>query len=343
MNYTTRILCNALGFSALLALSAAPAWADTTLVINAFLPAQDTMNTQILRPWADAVTKATDGRVKVQIPPSSVAAPDQLWNSVRSGVVDGAYLYNGLLTNQLKLMHMPQLPFLGPSANANSVALWRTYDKYFKAADEYKSVHLLGVMVMPSGILYSLKGPIESEHDLQGVKVWALPGVPAKMMAMAKAGVNATPAARMSEIVAGGMVDVMVGNPDMYSDTFKVMRYAKSATMVPGGFSTPSWSLVLNRPKWESISPADREIITKLSGEALAERAAAFDNVEAAAHAAAVQSGVKYLSASPQFVTALEKSGAVLTNQWLATAKTEKVDGAAALAYYKAQSAVVGK
>ncbi len=343
MIYTTRMLCSTLSLSAVLALGSAPVRADTTLVINAFLPAQDAMNTQILKPWADDVAKATNGRVKVQIPPSSVAAPDQLWNSVRSGVVDGAYLYNGLLPNQLKLMQMPDLPFLGINARANSVALWRTYDKFFKAANEYKSVHLLGVMVIPTGIMYSLGGPIESERDVQGVKVWALPGTPAKLMTAAKAGVISTPAARMSEIIAGGMVNAFVGIPDMYAQAFKVMRYAKSATTVPGGFSTPSFSLILNRQKWESISQQDRDIITKLSGEAIADRMAAFDEVEAAAHAKALQSGVKYQAASPQFVAALDKSGAVLTNEWLASAKTEKVDGAAALAYYKAQSAADSK
>lgn len=341
MIHATRLLLGGLGISAVLALGTAPARADTTLVINAFLPAQHTMNVKVLKPWADEVAKATGGRVKVQIPPASVAAPDQLWNSVRNGVVDGAYVFNGTVPNQLKLMQMPQLPFLGSNARANSVALWRTYDKYFKAANEYKDVHLLSVVVFPAGIMYSLKGPINSEHDLQGVKVWALPGVPAKLMTMAKAGVISTPAAKMSEIVAGGTVDAFVGIPDMDADGFKVIRYAKSATTVPGGLTTPSFSLILNRQKWESISQQDRDTITKLSGEAFASRMVAFDQVESAAHAAAVKGGLQYHAASPQFVAELDKGASVLTNEWLANAKSAKVDGAAALAYYRAQSAGV--
>lgn len=341
MSHSTRLFLGGLGISVALALvlGAAPAQANTTLVINAFLPAQHTMNVKVLKPWADAVTKATDGRVKVQIPPASVAAPDQLWNSVRNGVVDGAYLFNGTVPRQLKLMQMPQLPFLGTNARANSVAFWRTYEKYFTAANEYKEVHLLSLVVFPAGNIYSLKGPINSERDLQGVKVWALPGVPAKLMAMAKAGVISTPAAKMSEIVAGGSVDAFVGIPDMDADGFKVIRYAKNATIVPGGLTTPSFSLILNRQKWESISKQDQDIITKLSGEAFADRMAAFDQVESAAHAAAVKDGLKYQTASPQFVTELDKGASVLRNEWLANAKSEKVDGAAALAYYRAQSA----
>ncbi|MBS0316986.1 MAG: TRAP transporter substrate-binding protein DctP [Proteobacteria bacterium] len=325
--------------AATVALGAGPARADTTLVINAFLPAQDPMNTKVLKPWAEAVEKATAGRVRVQIPPTSVAAPDQLWNSVRNGVVDGAYFFNGTVPNQLKLMQMPQLPFLGTSARANSVAFWRTYEKYFKPASEYKDVHLLALMVIPTGHIYSLKGPIESGNDIRGVKIWALPGVPAKLMAMAGAGVVSTPAAKMSEIVAGGMVDGFVGIPDMHAEAFKVIRYAKSATIVPGGISTPSFSLILNRQKWESLSPQDRDIITKLSGEAFADRMAAFDEVEAAAHAQAAKEGLKYLPAPPQLVAELKKGADKMTAEWLAMAKARGIDGQAAFAYYREQSA----
>lgn len=261
-----------------------PACADTTLVINAFLPPQHTFNIKVLKPWADEIAKQTEGRVKVQIPPSSVSAPDQLWNAVRNGVVDGAYLFNGTVQGQLKLMQMPQLPFLGTNARDNSVAFWRTYEKYFKRAGEYKDVQLLSAVVFPAGIMYSLKAPIQSEQDLRGTKVWALPGVPAKLMAMAKAGVVSTPAAKMSEIVAGGTVEAFVGIPDMDAEAFKVIRYAKSATTVPGGLSTPSFSLILNKQKWESLEPRDRDIITRLSGEAFADRMSAFNDVEAAAH-----------------------------------------------------------
>ncbi len=320
-------------------LGAASARAETTLLINAFLPAQDPMNTKVIKPWAEEVEKATAGRVKVQIPPTSVAAPERLWNSVRNGIVDGAYFFNGTVPNQIKLMQMPHLPFLGTSARANSVALWRTYEKFFNAANEYKDVHLLSVMVIPTGQMYSLDKPILTPADLAGKKIWALPGVPAKLMSMVKAGVVSTPAAKMSEVVAGGTVDGFVGIPDMHAEAFKVIRYAKSATLLPGGISTPSFSLILNKQKWESLSQQDRDIITKLSGEALANRMAAFDEAEAAAHAQSLKDGLVYQTASKQLIDDLRKDANIMDDEWFAVAKSRGVDGKAALAYYRAQSA----
>ncbi|TAL79021.1 MAG: hypothetical protein EPN76_04405 [Burkholderiaceae bacterium] len=339
MRHITRMLHGLSGLAAAMTLSMASAQANTTLLINAILPAPHIMNVKVLKPWAEEVNKATDGRVTVQIPSASVVSPDKVWNAVRNGVIDGAYMYNGFVPHQLPLVQMPQLPFLGTSSRANSVALWRTYNKYFKANNGFKDVHLLAMVVFPQAIMYSLKGPIASQHDLQGIKIWAAPGVAAKLMAMAKAGVISTPATKMSEIVAGGMVSGFIGIPDMDAEGYKVMRYVKNATTVPGGFSTPPFSLIMNRKKWESIPQKDRDIITKLSGEAFAERMSAFDQAEAKAHAAAIKSGVIYHAASPQFVAELQSEAATLKEQWLNAAKQKNVNGEAALAYYRSQSA----
>ncbi|MDE1950093.1 MAG: TRAP transporter substrate-binding protein DctP [Burkholderiales bacterium] len=318
---------------------AAGAQAATTLVINAFLPPTDPFNVGVVKPWAADIEKATAGRVRIQFPPTSLAAPDQLWNSVRNSIVDGAYFFNGTVQGQLKLVQMAHLPFTSTSARANSIALWRTYEKFFAAADEYKDVHLLALVVLPSSRLYSLKQPLESTRDLQGHKVWALPGVPAKVMELAKAGVVSTPAAKMSEIVAGGTVDAFVGIPDMYAEGFKVIRYAKSATTIPGGIGTASFSLVINKQKWDSLPKADRDIITKLSGEAFAARTGALDEADAAAHQRALDHGLAYRAAAPAFVDEIRRIAAPIEQSWLADAQSRHVDGRAALDFYIAQSA----
>lgn len=316
----------------------AAARASTTLVINAFLPAQDTMNTKVIQPWAQEIMRETHGRVKIVIPPTSICAPDQIWNSVRSGVVDGAYVFNGTVQRKLRLMQMPHLPFLATSARGDSIALWRTYEKFFKPADEYADVHLLGLMVIPAGILYSMKQPIQAINDVKGVKIWALPGVPARVMQLAGAGVVSTPAATMSEIVAGGTVDGFAGIPDMYAEAFKVARYASYAIVVPGGLSTPSFSLVINKQKWQALAPEDRDIVTRSSGQALAARMSAFDAAEQAAHAQAITQGVRYEPASPTLVDQLKRVSVSLRQSWLETAAAMDVNGEAALAYYRDQS-----
>ncbi|WP_322057921.1 TRAP transporter substrate-binding protein DctP [Paraburkholderia sp. J63] len=309
--------------------------ASTTLVINTYLPAQHPLNTKVLKPWAADVARVTQGRVTVVIPPASLASPQQLWESVTAGVVDGAYVYNGNFYRQLPLMQIAQLPLGSTSASAMSAALWQTYQKFFKNAGEYKEVTLLALFVVPSGQIYGLRHPIDSIDDLRGTKIWTTPGVAAEMMDAARAGVISTPAAKMSEIVASGMVDGFAGIPEMDASALKVMRYARFETVVPGGLTSPSFSLIVNQAKWLHIAPRDRAAIESVSGAALAHRLAALDQINAHAVKTAAAGNLKISEASPQFVAQLRRLAQPIENAWLARAEASNVDGSAALAWYR--------
>lgn len=310
----------------------------TTLIINAFLPPQHLFNVAVMKPWAADVARVTQGRVKIIFPPTSVGSPQQQWDVVRKRIVDGAYIFNGLIQNKVSLPQLAHLPLGSTTAQAMSVALWRTYEKYFAPAHEYRDVHLLALVVFPAGEIYSLKRPITSLQSMHGMKLWALPGVAANLMDRGGAGVVATPAAKMSELVAGGTVDGFAGIPDMDAARFNVVRYAHSETVVPGGITAPSFSLFVNRQVWQSIAPADRQAITALSGEAFARRMAVIDQADAHARAQAVSHGLKLIEPSPAFMDELRTLARPMDEQWLDAAARRHVDGAAALAFYRAQA-----
>lgn len=314
------------------------AHATTTLVINAFLPPQHIFNVAVMRPWAADVERVTQGRVSVVFPPTSIGSPQQQWDVVRKRIVDGAYIFNGLIQNKTSLVQLAHLPLGSSTAVGMSVALWRTYVKYFEPAGEYRDVHLLALVVFPSGSIYSLKRPATSMDSIRGVKLWALPGVASTLMDRAGAGVVATPASKMSELVAGGTVDGFVGIPDMDAVRFNVMRYARYETAVPGGVTAPSFSLFVNRQVWGSISQADRDAITALSGEAFARRMAVLDAANTRAHAESVAQGLKQVDPPATFVEALRNLAQPMNRKWLANAARLHVNGPEGLAYYRAQA-----
>ncbi|WP_083654729.1 TRAP transporter substrate-binding protein DctP [Burkholderia sp. SRS-W-2-2016] len=309
--------------------------AQTTLVINAFLPPQHIFNVAVMKPWAADVERATQGRVKIVFPPTSIGSPQQQWDVVRKRIVDGAYIFNGMIQNKASLVQLAHLPLGSSTAEAMSVSLWRTYRKYFEPADQYRDVHLLALAVFPAGEIYGLHRPVTSLDSIHGVKFWALPGVASTLMDRAGAGVVATPAAKMSELVAGGTVDGFAGIPEMDAARFNVLRYARYETSVPGGVTAPGFSLFVNREVWDSIAPADRDAITALSGEAFARRMAALDKVNRQARAEAVAQGLKLIEPSPAFLDSLRGLAQPLDRAWLANAARLHVDGPAALAYYR--------
>lgn len=334
-----------LGALAALTLSASAASAQqTNLVFNSFVQPKHPLNVLVLLPWAADVEKATQGRVKITIPPTTAAPPPQVMDATQKGIVDGGYVFNGFVANQIKLVQLGHLPWGNGPTEAMSVALWRTHEKFFAKADEYKSVQLVGVFLLPQGEIYSMKAPITSVKDLAGIKVWALPGTAARAMEALKAGVVATPAVRSHETISAGTVDAFVGTSVSDNRAFNTLQYAKSITQLPGGLNSPSFSMFFNKAKWSALKPEDRDAITKLTGEHFARRFAAIDKAEAEALSEATDKlKIQVIKASPEFVADMKKAVKFLEDEWIADAKKQGVDGDAALKFYRDTVAAGGK
>lgn len=312
--------------------------APTVLAFNLLLPPGDPFNQQVLRPWAAEVQRVTGGRVEISLPNAPVAAPEQLWNAVIGGIVDGAYIYNGLYSRQLPLEQITALPFVGGTAAATSVALWDTYKKFFAKAGEYRDVKVLALFAMPSGQIFSLSGPIVNPGSLSGRRMWVLPGDPQKMLSRSRAGVISSPAVQVSELVAGKTVDSIAGISAYNVDAFKISGYMKSETMLPGGLTTPSFSLIVNRGKWESIAPADRKAIEAISGAAFAKRLSVIDDYARQALQRAVHGGMKVVHPSNALLADLRGTSTPLVERWLASAHAKGVNGPQALKYFETRA-----
>ena len=333
-------------FVATLILAAAlplSAHAQTKILFNSFIQPAHPINSRILKPWAADIEKATDGRVRMEFPPSSLAAPPQQLDSVSKGIVDMAYQFHGLVSAKVKLPQLAHLPGVNSSAKGSSIALWRTHEKFFKAANEYKDVHVLGLFVFTSGTLFGMKGDIKDVADIKGTRIYALPGVPATVLEAAGGGVVAAPAVRSYEAISSGTVDAFAGYAPSDAAAFKTLQYAKSVTDLPGGLTAPSFVLAINKKKWQSLSPADRDAITKLSGEALASRFGELDIVETRVRADAAAQGVRITPAGDAFTAQMRKLSAPLEQAWIRDAKALQVDGAAALKFYREQAAQSAK
>src|SRR5687768_16850264 len=147
--------------------------ASRPLLFNSFLPPGHPVAARILKPWAEDIGKATQGRVVLEIPSGSVAPPTQQMDAAAKGVIDVGYQFLGNLSDRIKLPQMTNLPLLHSGARASSVALWKTHARFFAPANEFRDVHLLGLWVMSPATIFLMKKPVGSLQDLDGMKVWS--------------------------------------------------------------------------------------------------------------------------------------------------------------------------
>lgn len=311
---------------------------NNTLLVNSFLAPQHPVTKMVIKPWTDRITEVTEGRVKAELAPSSLAAPNQQITSINKGVFDVAYQFHGLVAEQVKLNQIAHLPFLNTSARGSSVALWRTYQKHFAKANELGDVQVLAMFVLPPGVIYGMKGPVDGLDKLKGRKVYALPGVPATLLERAGAGVVAAPAARSYEIISGKTVDAFVGYSTSDAEGLKTLSYATDVTDLPGNLTAPSFVLAINKKRWNALSEKDRKAIESISGEAFAQNMKQYDDLEAKVRADAAAKGVKFHKASDAFTKDLQALAEPITQAWLKDAEKLGVNGQEAINFYRSQA-----
>jgi TRAP-type C4-dicarboxylate transport system substrate-binding protein len=329
-------------FAALMA-GASPAISETTIVFNNFLAPNDSLWTDVMKPWIGDIEAATEGRVKFTVPDSSLAPPPELLNSVQQGVMDGAFSMVGFARETNPELQMPLLPMTYFGDKETSVALWRTYEQFFQGKNALKDVELLGLVTTPANSLISMDAakPIDSMAAMAGLKMWSPPGLPAEALTAAGAVVSPGPAVRMHEVISGGVVDSFCCINFESLEVFGVIDFAKATTEVPGHIFAPAFAVYVRSDVWATISPEDQEKIRAISGEALAARAAGGDEKEAAARERAIASGKTITPASDAFVAELTAAFAPVKDAWIASVAPMGIDGKAALDFYIAEQAKI--
>jgi TRAP-type C4-dicarboxylate transport system substrate-binding protein len=326
------------------AFAVSPASAATRLIVNCFWPPQHAMCQKILPTWGKWVDEATEGRVKIAIPPKSLAAPPEQWAAVEKGIADAAPQFNGFVQNRVWGPTVAMNPFIATTdAPAMSEALWDTYKKHF--ANEYKGVKLLSVWVITPGDLWSQTDtPVNSIEDLKSRKIWALPGTNANIMKAIGAGVVAGPAVQMNEIVSRGVVDAFVGVSPASVRDFRLIPYTKSMTQFQRRIYSTSFSFVMSEKKWNELSKKDQAAIESVSGAKFGRMAAAYwVESDSTAVGELNKAGVKVVKADPAFEAALIKIGDGLTKTWIETANKRGLDGQATYDFYVSRVKALSK
>lgn len=320
-----------------------PASAQTKILVHIFAPPNYPNNSHGWDYLKENVERDTEGRVIFEYTPGKVAPPNRNWDHVTAGVVDAAYVHTGFERTRLLLPELARLPGNTPSATAMGVASWRTYKKFFEAADEFKGVKLLSMYTYTGEQIFTIKKPINTIDDLKNLKLRSGHGLAADIFK--ELGIAPVPslAAEIFPMVSKGVVDGMTGSASLAS-ILKVDQFLKYGINYPGAFNALVWTPVLNKEKWDSISPGDQAIMEKYLGESLSRSVGGqWDRVNAESLKKMAANGVQIHDASPEFVAAVKKKTARFADEWYERAAKRGVDGKAAMAYYQAQLKEVQK
>jgi TRAP-type C4-dicarboxylate transport system substrate-binding protein len=316
-------------FCALLtAAGLASAQNKVTLTSSTWVP-MDHGLTVAQKEWCDDVAKATEKRVTCNLLAKPVAPPGKTFDAIRDGLADVSFDVHGYSPGRFKLTEMVELPFMGDSAEATSVAYEKVYEKYMAKLGEHKGLHVLTVFTHGPGLILNTKRPIKSMSDLDGLKIRVGGGM---VNEIGKAmGVNVTlkPAPQSYELLSSGVMDG-VFFPAESVKSFKLEKLIKYRTSFPGGLYNTSFAIVMNQDAWAKIGKKDQEAINKLSGVALAQRIGrAWDRADREGMAVMQANNVEGISASKAFVDEVKSKTSGLEEKWIKEAKERGLTNAA--------------
>lgn len=312
-----------------------PAWADATLTMNVVMPRASSFFVGVYKPWADAVERESGGHIKVDMPAASLAPLPRQWEMVTSGVADVALTPNDYIRERVKLPFLSEIPFIAPNGVAASVAIWRTQEKYFAPANEYKDVKLLGLWVNGGNTLQTTRRPVTKLEDFQGLKVWvATPNMKTAMAQFGATPVTAEAANSMFDYMSSGIVDgAVTGKGSLIS--FQLARYTKYITFFEGQLGYNIETFFMNKRKYDSLSPQDKASIDKVSYEVLSRMAGqGFVDQDNLADPLIKQNGIETHQASPEFMAQLKSRIGFFKDHWFADAKSRGIDAQAAYDFY---------
>ena len=321
--------CKLLAAACLLACAGA-ASAEITLTLSSWVPPAHLL-TRAQSDWCNEVSKAVAGRIKCNLLPKAVTPAPGTFDAVKDGLVDLSYSVHGYTPGRFVMGKMAELPFLGDSAVATSVAYQRIYEKHLARLDEHKGMHVITVFTHGPGVIFNTKKPVTSLADLQGLKFRVGGGM---VNDVGKAlGVNMTlkPANESYEMLSSGVVDG-TWFPDESIVSFKLDKLIKFRTSVPGGLYNTSFAMVMNKATWDKIPKADQEIINKLSGEYAARFIGKYwDESDDASLQAQKAAGVQSVTADAKFVADFKAKTAPLEAEWIKEAEAKGLKNAAAV------------
>ncbi len=226
-----------------------------------------------------------------------LASPLKQFELVRDGVADAAWIFHGYNTRYVATQAV-EMPNLGTSAEAASVAYWRVHQKYLAKADEHRGVTLIGLTSHGPAVIQT-KSALKGLGDLSGQKI-RVPGGVGSLVGKAL-GVTAVklPAPKVYEALSSGVADGIF-MPMETQKSFRLKEVVPFVTIMPGGLYYGSFG-----QQW--------------------------DAADTAGLAAAKEAGTTITTASAEIHKKYLAIMAPVETEWLERANKAGIDGKAAL------------
>ncbi len=246
--------------------------------------------------WCKEVEKRTAGRVRIRhYPGGTLTAPAQTYDSIVQGVVDAGNCVLGYTMGKFPLSEVLDYPLGYPNGTAATHLMNAYYAKFKpKELDEVKVMYFHG---QTPGILHTKK-PVAKLEDLKGMKIRTY-GSTARMIALLGGTPVAMPMGDSYDAISKGVCDGIAGAYEIL-DGWKLGEVIKYTTEDYGIASSATFVVVMNKAKWNAISPQDQKAIEQINQEWIEKQAQVWAGIDDGGRKFSAKRGNKVITLSAE-------------------------------------------
>jgi len=302
---------------------------EVTLKLHHMLPPVAPGHRAFLAPWADAVMKASSGRLKIDIFPAMQlgGTPPQLFDQARDGVADLVWTVQGYTSGRFPKTEVFELPFVASRRSiVNAKALTEFAETHLK--DEYREIRPIALWAHDAGVVHANR-PVNSMADLAGLKL----RFPTRLAGQALKALCATPIGmpvpQVPESLAQRVIDGCV-IPWEVVPAVKVHELVKNHTEIPGSptLYVATFVFAMNRARYDQL-PADlKRVIDAHAGMAGATMSGnAWDAAGVPVRKMVQERGNNIVTLSAEETQRWKAATRPVVDTWLAEMKGKGIDG----------------
>jgi len=300
------------------------------LRFSSAFPLQQTITGKIIVPWIEEINKAGEGKVSIKLFPAGALgkAPEQ-FDLAEKGVADLTYHLADYTPGRFPLTTVFSLPFMPPSGEKVSEAMWKTFQKESKYQEEYGKVKVLALFGHPGGHFHTVKKPINTMADFKGLKIRTANPSISKALSLWGAVPVAQPITETYQSLQLGVLDgtVLVWEG---MGVFKLNEVTKFTTVAD--LYTMPMMIVINKDVWEGLPGDVKTLLESTTGLKMSKAAGkAFDDAEKPFREMTIAKGTKEIILDPAELAKMKESTFSLREEWAAEMEAKGLPGKAIL------------
>jgi TRAP-type transport system periplasmic protein len=302
---------------------------EVRLKYASFMP--PAMTSRLLQDaWCKEVEKRTSGKVKVSFHPGGTLTPAaQAYEAAVKGIADVSVMSQQYNAGRFPLTEALYLPLGIRTASQATKLIGAWYDKF--KPKEYDDVKIMFLFCGGPGQFATLKPNAASINDFKGVKVRAA-GDSAKIVSAMGAVPVSIPLAESYEglqrgVIAGSALPTESLKSWKFGDLFKSMQINDGV-----GYAS-AMGVVMNKKKWESLSPDIQKTIEQINKEWAAKTGDAWTEMDKEGIDYGVSKGMKVYEISPAEEAATKEKLKPILDAYVANMKKLGLPGEESLKF----------